>query len=429
MTQKYGLLTSISLVIGIVIGSGIFFKADDILVETQGSILVGVIGFIIIAIGVICSSLVISQYSILDKNNQGMMHYAKTAFGYNFSFIFGVIIVSVFFPALSIIISYVLSIYINELYIVITGNENSIFSYTNIILIVVLSSSFIFNLYYSKFTAMFQSITTIAKVGALLVISIVGIMSFENNIVVYEFNEESFNGLFPSLISIAFAFDGWIVATSVASQIKNPKKNLPIALVLGVIIISIIYILYFISISLIVGPQEIINLGDSHPGVAAQYIMGDSGPVVLYIFICISVMGALNGIMIGYMRLTYNLIHANIFKNKYSLGKLNKKIDMPLNSALVCIFYFTIFYILHLFGFSVDEIPMAAVYILYCGLYIGIFKLIKQKKVKWFYSIFSIIAIIISMLILYGSKDNIIAYLIIIIGCFLTMVSLYNKEN
>ena len=59
--NEYGLFTAITMIVGIVIGSGIFFKSDNILVATDGSIALGVLVFCIAAIAIIFGSLTISQ--------------------------------------------------------------------------------------------------------------------------------------------------------------------------------------------------------------------------------------------------------------------------------------------------------------------------------------------------------------------------------
>ena len=57
--KKYGLITAITMIVGIVIGSGIFFKSDNILIYTNGSIEKGIVVFSIAAIGIIFGSLTI----------------------------------------------------------------------------------------------------------------------------------------------------------------------------------------------------------------------------------------------------------------------------------------------------------------------------------------------------------------------------------
>ena len=77
---------------------------------------------------------------------------------------------------------------------------------------------------------------------------------------------------------------------SIAHEIKNSKRNLPIALVVGPIFVLAVYILYFVGICILVGPQEILTLGDGHVTVAAEKIFGGIGSknntyiLIIYLF-------------------------------------------------------------------------------------------------------------------------------------------------
>ena len=57
------------------------------------------------------------------------------------------------------------------------------------------------------------------------------------------------NPLFVAVCATAFAYEGWIIATSINSEIKDSKKNLPKALILGGCIIVAVYILYYIGVA------------------------------------------------------------------------------------------------------------------------------------------------------------------------------------
>ncbi|MGZ5212076.1 MAG: hypothetical protein ACXWB6_07395, partial [Kaistella sp.] len=65
LEAKYGLFTAISMVIGQVIGSGIFFKIDDVLLSTQGNILAGLLGFIIVGVSVVFGAISMANYAEL----------------------------------------------------------------------------------------------------------------------------------------------------------------------------------------------------------------------------------------------------------------------------------------------------------------------------------------------------------------------------
>ncbi len=73
--EKYSLLTAISMIVGICIGSGIFFKADDVLRDTGGNVGLGILIFIIGALGIIFGSLSLSELAVISKVDGGLIGY------------------------------------------------------------------------------------------------------------------------------------------------------------------------------------------------------------------------------------------------------------------------------------------------------------------------------------------------------------------
>lgn len=73
--QKYSFATAISMVVRIVIGSGIFFKADDILVAVNGDVGLGLLGFLIVGVGALFGALTVSYYALHDQEHIGMIGY------------------------------------------------------------------------------------------------------------------------------------------------------------------------------------------------------------------------------------------------------------------------------------------------------------------------------------------------------------------
>lgn len=67
--KQYGLPTAITMIVGIVIGSGIFFKSDNILVATRGSVSLGVLVFVLAAVSIIFGSLSIAELAARDRKS------------------------------------------------------------------------------------------------------------------------------------------------------------------------------------------------------------------------------------------------------------------------------------------------------------------------------------------------------------------------
>ena len=75
--KKYSLWTTITMIVGVCIGSGIFFKSDNILVATKGSIILGVLLFVLAAIAIIFGSLTIAELSSRTDKPGGIITYAE----------------------------------------------------------------------------------------------------------------------------------------------------------------------------------------------------------------------------------------------------------------------------------------------------------------------------------------------------------------
>ena len=113
MKEKgYGLFTTIAMIIGVVIGSGIFFKSDNILVATNGSIALGVLVFCIAAIAIIFGSLTISELAARNSEAGGLIAYAEQSYNKSIACAFGWFQTFLYFPTLIAVVSYVAGIYI-----------------------------------------------------------------------------------------------------------------------------------------------------------------------------------------------------------------------------------------------------------------------------------------------------------------------------
>ena len=116
--------------------------------------------------------------------------------------------------------------------------------------------------------------------------------------------------LFTAVVATSFAYEGWIIATSINGEIKDAKKNLPRALVLGTFIVMAVYVLYYIGLAGSVPNAVIMESGEQGARIAFENIFGRLGGTALFVFVVISCLGTLNGLMLGCSRGMYlSLIH------------------------------------------------------------------------------------------------------------------------
>lgn len=90
LTKKYGLFTAICLVVGTVIGSGVFFKAEKILIATEGNMWLSILSWAIGgAVMIICSYVFSTLSSRTEVKANGVVDYAEDALGEKYGYFVG----------------------------------------------------------------------------------------------------------------------------------------------------------------------------------------------------------------------------------------------------------------------------------------------------------------------------------------------------
>ncbi len=413
--KNYGLFTAITMIAGVVIGSGIFFKSDDILTYTNGNMLLGVIVFVVAAIAIIFGCLSISQLATRTDKPGGLIAYGQEFVNVKVASAFGWFQTFLYFPALVAVVSWVAGMYICQLFNI--PQSVGICSYIGLLCILVF---FIMNLISAKMGGMFQNASMIIKLIPLLLVGVAGfIFGNPSEILVDDLhvmrNTAVGTTWFAAFAPIAFSFDGWIVATSISHEIRNSKKNLPIALICAPIVILIAYVIYFLGVCSLIGPEEVVRLGDSSVYAAFRELIGAAGSKALLVFIVVSVLGTLNGLIIGMVRIPYSLaIRKMIFAEK-TLSKETKSFGgMPVNSAIlafvICLVWSLIHYLTMKAGMQgdVSEISICVSYLNYSILYVAVMKLARcgEIKNKFMGYVVPALAILGALVILLGSISN-----------------------
>ncbi|MEW5819905.1 MAG: amino acid permease [Cyanobacteriota bacterium] len=198
-----------------------------------------------------------------------------------------------------------------------------------------------------KSGAMVQNIFTIAKVIALLGLIIVGLF-FVSNAGVPEYianantyAQPEFKLLFgvASLIAIAsvgalFSSDAWFGVTFIAGEIKNPAKVLPLALLLGTGLVTVLYILANVAYLNALGLEGIQFAPEERVGTAImQHVFGPTGAIVMAIIILVSTIGCNNGLIMAGSRVYWAMAKDNLFFKM--VGKIDPKYNTPIISLIV----------------------------------------------------------------------------------------------
>ncbi|MEG0319511.1 MAG: amino acid permease, partial [Niameybacter sp.] len=170
--NEYGLFTTIGMIVGIVIGSGIFFRSDNILIATGGSIALGVLVFCLSAISIIFGSLTISELASRTTKAGGIIAYAEDTCNKYVACAFGWFHTFLYYPTLICVVAWVVGIYMCLLF----GLSGTL------LLQIGIGSSvicllFVFNILSAKLGGYFQNLATVIKLIPLFIIGIAGFVA------------------------------------------------------------------------------------------------------------------------------------------------------------------------------------------------------------------------------------------------------------
>lgn len=393
--KQYGIWTGIAMVVGIVIGSGVFLKAGGVLKLAGGNLKLSILAWFIGGLIMITSSFCFAVFATKVTKYNGVVDYVEVASNEKIGYSLAWMITSFYYPIVASIVALFAGSYFFKmigLNIGLTDWQNFLFAFGIITLVVIMN-------YLSPIIASkFQISATVVKLIPILLIAIGGLFAslivgndygiinaFKNNAEGYELN------FGEAVKKTAFAYEGWVCATAINAELKDSKKNLPKALVGGTIAILVFYIVYYVSLSAILGNEANIIQDEKAPIVAFQKMFGTIGGSIFTFFIMISCLGTVNGVTMGCCRGMYTMScrGQGIAPEKFSKIGKNKNI-----SFLSCIYGYgcillmlLVWYLamqnVWIFGHlgSMDEIICAIIYAIYITMYIFIMKNFKELNV------------------------------------------------
>lgn len=429
--REYGLFTTIAMIVGIVIGSGIFFKSDNMLGYTGGNVGLAVLVFCIAAFTIVFGCLTFSQLAALTDKPGGVITYANEFIGKRWAAMFGWFQVFIYYPTLTVLLSWVVGLYVG----LTMGWELSFVGMIGVGLIW-FGICYLYNIFSAKIGGWFQEATVIIKLIPLFAIAIGGLVFGDPIAAIQNPSPEAIEatktlGWAAAIGPIAFSFDGWIVSMAVAHEVKDAKRNVPKALVAAPLFVLAAYLMYFLGITGYLGVDQVMQLGDESVALAATNLIGPTFASIIYVFVTISVMGTVNGVVLGYIRLPYSLALRNAIPFSNSLKKINHKLNMPVNSAFfsiaICGVWWVIQYLQNKYSLLINgdiaEIAISVSYLLYIILYFQVFKLWRQGKVKgiWYGVVFPALATVGSLFVLIGGLAN-PQFIIFVVICAIAIV-------
>jgi APA family basic amino acid/polyamine antiporter len=395
LQKKYGLATAVAMVVGIVIGSGVFFKAEKILGATGGDLPLGILAWIIGGIIMIVCAYTFAVMATKYEYVNGVVDYAEVTMGKGYGYFMGWFMATIYYPTLTSVLAWVSARYTAVLFgWSITGGE------CMVIAAFYLVGNYALNALSPKIAGKFQVTTTVIKLIPLVLMGVVGlIVGLGNGLTVENFTNvvnpvaSRSGALLTAVCATAFAYEGWVIATSINAELKDSKKNLPKALVLGTLVIVIIYILYYVGLAGVVSNQTLMDGGEAGAKIAFSTVFSQAGGTILFVFVVISCLGTLNGLMMGCTRGFYALAAREQGPRPDIFKEVSPKTNMPTNASVLGLllagFWLMYFYGANLtepwfwkFCFDSSELPIITVYAMYIPMFISFIS--KEKDLSVF---------------------------------------------
>lgn len=439
VVQTYGLTTAIAMIVGVVIGSGIYFKVDDILAYAGGNVWLGMLVIALGSFAVVFGSLALSELAMRHDENGGIFSYYACYINPGLAASLGLFSAYVYLPTVIAVVAWVAANFT-------LGSHSSLEAQTLLaaLYLVILT---VLNIYSKWLAGHFQYLSTLIKIVPLLAIALVGLFwhgevpQLPQNLTPIEPREVGF-GWLSALMPLYFAYDGWTVVANIAPEIKNPKRNLSKAFIFGPMMILVLYLIFFYGLTNILGPTYIMTTGNDAVIHATDLIYGPFISKILLVVIIIAVLGVSNGMLLATMRLPQAFAERGWIKSE-KMAKIHLKYQLSVPASLsvagVTLIWLGIHYVVTKFNLlprsDISEITIVFNNTCFIFLYLIVLRLFLKGEIKNRLTGFvaPVLAILSAIVLLVGSLlTNFVMATSFLILCFVFCLlgfAIYKKHN
>ena len=293
--QQLTFLDASSIILGIVIGAGIYETTPLVAGAVSNSswlIIIWCIGGLLSLIGALCYA----ELATIYPREGGDYVFLTEAYGRRMGFLFAWAGFWMIRPANIAAIAFIFARYAGQIYSQISGYTYAIAA------IILLTLINICGVQSGKWT---QNLLTVTKVLGLLIITIIGLFLATPAPSLHLNNQfQAENNFYLAMILVLFTYGGWSNISYVAAEIINPNRNILRSLVFGTILITLIYILINLAFLNALGIDGIRST-TSIATDTVNTVLGSMGGLLISLLICITCLGNINGMIFTNARVYY----------------------------------------------------------------------------------------------------------------------------
>lgn len=448
LLRALGIFSATLLVAGIMIGSGVFKKIIPMAQTglTESWIL---IAWALAGIITMLGAFNIVGLASLTEESGGVYEYLRLAFGNFFSFLFGwtdfTILGTASIAALAFIFSHTVNMLIplpnplQQWEHISVANFIYPFADSGIKILAILIIMILTWINYRgvRESGTVNNIFTSAKILGILLIIFLGlfytspVQPQQQEIIASSVpplhGTAFFSAFFVAMLSVLWAYDGWVNVSFITGEVKNPKKNVPRAIIIGVTIATVLYVLvnYVYMKVLSLDELAVVNKNEIGAAVVANTLLGNIGKTLIIILIMVSVFGSLNAIILSHSRIYFRMAQEKFFFKKVAQVHIRNK--TPHIALLYTMVWSCVLVISGTFDILTDMVIFAG--FLFYGLLAIAFIKMKQKGMissKVFgYPIIQVIIILFSLTLIINTISTQPLQSLIGLGLMFTGVPFY----
>jgi len=338
LQKGLGLTEALSIVIGRIIGSGIFRTPGPMMIAVAGSVPLFFGAWIVGGIATILSAILFAELAAMMPRSGGPYVFLKMAYPPLWTFLRGWAMFFVSETASIVAVALVFSEYGNSLITLATGNPVSRFAELGgaFAIIWLLTAANLFGVFLS---GRLQNLFSFVKLASLLIVVVAAFSADSGSLSHFVQSPENRGDLLSWMIAIAaalrygfFAYSGWEGATYVAEEIKQPRRNLPLSLFFGISGVMLVYLAVNGAYLYQLSPSEILSAEKRIASVAMERAAGPAGAFFIAIAVMISTFGNVNTQILVKSRTWYAMARDGLFFQ--TAAKLDPDYKTP-NRAMV----------------------------------------------------------------------------------------------
>lgn len=328
LKRQFGLWTAVALIVGQVIAVGIFLTPAG-MAKSVGSPFWLLIIWLLIGLMTLSGALCYGELAARFPEAGGSYVYLREIYGRVAAFLYGWMVLLVLDPGLTAIFGVGLASYAGYL-VEISPLGKQILAISVIVIVGLI------NILGAKIGANFLKVLTVLKIGTLFFIILYGFFggfgNWNNFQPFFAVPNDTFGAFAGGIVGAFFAFAGWWEVTRIAGEIENPQKNLPKALIIGVIAITVIYILTSAVFFYLV-PVSAVTSDETFAAQAGEALFGKVGGVVFAAIVIISVLGTLVAYLMVSPRVYYAMAKDELFFK--SIGEPHPRFGTPHRATII----------------------------------------------------------------------------------------------